>query len=141
MAKKDEIVARARALVGVRFRPQGRSAESGLDCIGVAIVATGTDPWRVRRNYAPRSSDPEAMVAQLDACGFIRLAPPQAEAGDLLVVQAGPMQLHVLILTDIGFLHADARLRRVVEVPGRVPWPVLSAWRCPGEDVAAVRLH
>jgi hypothetical protein len=52
-------------------------------------------------------------------------------AGDLLLVRAGPHQLHVVILTGEGYLHADARLRRVVEVPGKVPWPVLSVWRHP----------
>lgn len=140
MARAD-IVERARALLGIRFRLQGRSAEQGLDCIGVAIMATGTDPARVRMDYGLHNADPEAMDAQFDACGFVRLPPERAEEGDLLLVRAGPMQLHVVILTDLGFLHADASLRRVVEVPGRVPWPILSAWRCPDEGVVAVRLH
>ena len=28
-----------------------------------------------------------------------------------------------------GIIHADAMLRRVVERPGPVPWPVLGRWR------------
>jgi lipoprotein Spr len=137
----EAIVARARGLLGARFRPQGRSVERGLDCIGVVVMATGIDPRRVRRDYGLRSSDPEVVNAEFDACGFLRLAPAAAEPGDLLLVRAGPMQHHIVILTELGYLHADARLRRVVEVPGPVPWPALSAWRCPDDGVVAVRLH
>jgi hypothetical protein len=137
--KAEEIVAAGRALIGVRFRPQGRSIEHGLDCIGVVTMATRTDPARVRRDYDLRGSDPETMNDNFDACGFLRLAPGAAEPGDVLVTRPGPAQLHIVLLTDDGYLHADVRLRRVVEVPGPVPWPVLSAWRCP--DDGAVRLH
>ena len=100
-------------------------------------MASGIDPARVRRDYGMRCSDPDAIHTGFDACGFLRLAPPAAEAGDVAVVRTGPLQLHVVLLTDIGYLHADASLRRVVEVPGRVPWPVLSAWRSPQDGVAA----
>lgn len=129
------VVARARTLLGVRFRPQGRSAEHGLDCIGVAIVATGIPEARVRRDYDLRSADVEGVHDNLLACGLLRIAPESAEAGDLLLVRSGPAQLHLALVTGLGYLHADARLRRVVEVPGPVPWPVLSAWRSQGEDV------
>ena len=100
-------------------------------------MASGVDPARVRRDYSMRCSDPDAIHTSFDACGFLRLAPPAAEAGDVAVVRTAPLQLHVVLLTDIGFLHADASLRRVVEVPGQVPWPVLSAWRCPHHGAAA----
>ena len=126
-------VARARALLGVRFRPQGRSAEHGLDCIGVAIMATGIPAARVRRDYDIRSADAEGVHRNLLACGLARIAPERAEAGDLLLVRPGPARLHLVLVTDLGYLHADAGLRRVVEVPGPVPWPVLSAWRAPDE--------
>lgn len=134
------IVARARALIGVRFRPQGRSREHGLDCIGVAVMASGIDPKWVRDNYRLRCSEEERVNGEFDFFGFVRLVPDDAEEGDLLLVRTGAAQLHIVILTDSGFLHADARLRRVVEAPGAVPWPVLSAWRCPDDGVFAVRL-
>ncbi len=104
-------------------------------------MASGIDEARVRRNYCLRASDPETVNGEFDACGFVRLEPGDAEPGDLLLVRAAPVQLHIVILTDAGYLHADARLRRVVEVAGAVPWPVLSAWRCPDDGVVAVRLH
>ena len=38
-ARMDRIVAAARDLVGVRFRLQGRSRASGVDCVGLAALA------------------------------------------------------------------------------------------------------
>jgi hypothetical protein len=137
----DAVVARGRALIGVRFRAQGRSVEHGLDCIGVARMASGTSETGGRRHYCLRASDPEIANGEFEACGFLRLAPCEAEAGDLLLVRPGPDRLHVVILTDLGYLHADAGLRRVVEVPGAVPWPVLSAWRYPDDGLVAAPLH
>lgn len=92
-------------------------------------MATGARPADVRSDYCLRSGDADQVNGEFDEAGFIRLAPSQAGEGDLLLVQPGPAQLHVVILTPGGYLHADMRLRRVVEVPGPVPWPVLSAWR------------
>lgn len=127
----EEIVARARALIGVRFRPQGRSAETGLDCIGVAAMAMGMRAEKVRRDYRLDSNDADKVNGEIDKAGFIRIAPAAATAGDMVMVRTGPTGLHVVILTGGGYIHADMRPRRVVEVPGTVPWPVLSAWRHP----------
>lgn len=134
MTKSEEIVARARALIGVRFRPQGRSADTALDCIGVAAMATGAK--KVRRDYGLSFSDPDEVNSEFSGHGFLRIAPRAAEAGDMLLVRAGSAQLHIVLLTPDGFVHADARLRRVVETPGDVPWPVLSAWRHPDHEAA-----
>jgi cell wall-associated NlpC family hydrolase len=131
--KSGEIVARARALIGVRFRLQGRDPKLGLDCIGVVMMATGIPARRVRRNYGLYASKPNELNAQFEEAGFVRIAPASAGEGDVLVVRPGPMGLHVVILTGTGYLHADARLRKVVERPGQVPWPTLSAWRSPGD--------
>ena len=51
------------------------------------------------------------------------------EAGDLLLCVSGPGQLHLAIQVEGGIVHADAGLRRVVERPGEIPWPVVGAWR------------
>jgi len=133
--KREDIVARARALIGIRFRPQGRDPEHGLDCIGVGMMATGIPKEKVRRNYGLCSSDPDEANDDFDRCGFIRIAPAAARYGDFLLVRPRPGALHLLVLTDRGYVHADMRRRKVVEAPGPVPWPVLSAWRHPA-DVA-----
>lgn len=123
----EEVVARARGNLGVRFRPQGRDAEHGLDCIGVVMAAFGLTG--VRRDYRLRSGDADGIERGLAESGFVLLGAGAARAGDVLLVHAGHAQLHVVLLTPDGYLHADAGLRRVVEVPGPVPWPVASAWR------------
>jgi murein DD-endopeptidase / murein LD-carboxypeptidase len=134
MARAGEIVARARALIGVRFRPQGRSIEHGLDCIGVAAMATGMSRDEAPRHYNLRTTDVDEANRQFDESGFVRIAPAAAETGDIVLTLVGGGQLHVAILTPEGYLHADARLRRVAEAPGPVPWPVLSAWRYPDDE-------
>jgi len=136
MSRGERIVARARALIGIRFRPQGRSVDDGLDCIGVAMMATGIPKHRVRRDYCLHSNNAEEVNGEFDECGFIRIAPAGAAAGDVLLVRPTASALHVVILTGTGYLHADMRLRRTVEVPGDVPWPTVSAWRHPGQAAA-----
>lgn len=124
----EEIVAAGRALIGAPFRPQGRSAETGLDCLGVIALAAGADPARVRRDYRLRDFDPEQIGQALATFGLGR-AEGAARPGDILIVAPAPGRLHAAIVTPHGYLHADAGLRRVVEAPGDPPWPVLSAWR------------
>ena len=128
----DEIVARARVCVGVRFRPQGRDPMLGLDCIGVAASATGMN--QVRSDYALRGARLAEIEHELCDLGLQPVPAEQAAPGDILVLDAGPAQLHVAIFTGSGFVHADAGLRTVVERPCPVPWPILGVWRSAGED-------
>ncbi len=54
----------------------------------------------------------------------------EAIAASLLaLVRPGPLQLHLMIGTGAGFVHAHAGLGRVVEMPGVSPWPVIGWWR------------
>jgi cell wall-associated NlpC family hydrolase len=121
----DAVVARARALIGVRFRPQGRSRASGLDCVGLVAEAVGAA--NVPCDYALRGSSPDRLAAGLAAAG---LRPTDAmRRGDVLALAAGPGQLHLAIYSGDGLIHGDAGLGRVVERPGPPPWPVHSIWR------------
>ena len=121
----DVIVARARSLIGVRFRPQGRSRASGLDCVG--LVAEAVAAAKVPRDYALRGSSPERLAAGLAAAGLRPV--DAAQAGDVLAMAAGPGQLHLGIFSGDGLIHGDAGLRQVVERPGPPLWPVLGIWR------------
>ena len=120
----DEVVARARALLGTRFRPQGRAPETGLDCVGLAAAAVGAE---APRDYALRGASPARLTAGLKAAGLMQVA--EARPGDVLAMVAGPGQLHLAIFSGDGLIHGDAGLRRVVERPGPPPWPVLGIWR------------
>jgi murein DD-endopeptidase / murein LD-carboxypeptidase len=118
----------ARALVGVRFRPQGRVSELGLDCVGLVLRAFGLPDDMVRRDYRIRGDHRREMLAAL-AMPFRRIARTRRRCGDVLVLNVAKDQFHLAILTDAGFVHADARRGKVVETPGRPPWPVVAVFR------------
>lgn len=122
-----EIARAAQQCVGVRFRPQGHDPAHGLDCVGLAGVAFGRAA--LPRNYALRGGDAAGIAAMLAVLGLRRIEAGKGSEGDLAVLRTGPEQFHFAVLTDGGFVHADARLRRVVETPGSPPWPVIGVWR------------
>ena len=128
MSGATRIVAAARAMVGVPFRLHGRS-EAGVDCVGRAVLALGgagqdgIGPVA----YGWRSGDIGLAERWLGAAGLVRV--DQGVPGDLALVRPGPLQLHLMILVPGGFVHAHAGLRRVVEMPGASPWPVMGWWR------------
>lgn len=129
----DEVIASARRCVGARFRTQGRDRASGLDCAGVVAVAFDKELPPAR--YGLRGDHGRIIGMVAEAMGLWPVFAGEERRGDLLIVEAGPGQVHMLILTATGFIHADARLRKVVEVPGQSPWPVLAVWRgCDEED-------
>ena len=117
------VAAAALRAVGTRFRVHGRGAD-GLDCVGLVALAlrAGGYVGEVPTGYSLRGGDWRGLDRVL-----VRVAEP--EAGDVLLMAAGPGQLHFGIRTATGFVHADAGLRRVVERPGMPPWPLIGVWR------------
>ena len=130
----EDIAARARGLVGLRFRPQGRDPMLGLDCVGVAAAAAGVPAERVPADYALRGRHLARIEHALCDLGCQPVAGAAAEPGDVIVCEVAPAQFHLLLATGGGFVHADARLRRVVERPVPYPWPVAGIWRLAGEE-------
>jgi len=124
---KNDHAARALALVGTRFRPQGRGG-GGLDCVGVVLVSFGLPPGSVRRDYRLRGNHLAEIRDELDA-HFRRVPKSHLRAGDLMLLRAGEQQLHLAVRTQQGFVHAHAGLRRVVETPGEPAWPLLGVYR------------
>jgi murein DD-endopeptidase / murein LD-carboxypeptidase len=118
----------ARALVGVRFRPQGRSPELGLDCVGLVLCAFALPDDLVRRDYRMRGDHGREMLAAL-ARPFRRIARTRRRAGDVLLLKIAKDQFHLAILTITGFVHADARRGKVVESPAMPAWPVVAVFR------------
>lgn len=119
----EAIVARARAVIGTRFRLHGRDRD-GLDCVG--LVALAHEVPNAPMGYALRSAGEARWSDCLDMI-FERRRGPWVP-GDILLMRAGPAQLHLGIWTGTSMIHADARLRRVVEMPGRPDWPVIGHW-------------
>lgn len=130
----DAVADAARALIGARFRPQGRDPVFGLDCIGLAAASFAAAGMRIDapRDYPQQGGDPVRIGELIEAAGLDRIDPAAARAGDLLLLEAGPAQYHLAIRTAQGFVHADAGLRRVVETPGAPRWAVIGAWRARG---------
>lgn len=126
--RPDVIVARARALSGSRFRPQGRDPRSGLDCVGLVLSTFAIPPDEVRRDYRLRGRH-RAEVEKALGQRFRKVGRKQRRAGDVLLCAIAPDQLHLAISCGASFVHADARLRRIVETPGDPPWPVIGAFR------------
>ncbi|MEH3035799.1 MAG: peptidoglycan endopeptidase [Sphingomonas adhaesiva] len=125
MTAGEQVAAAALATVGSRFRAQGRDPALGLDCVGVVAVALGERG--LPRDYPLRSATwrVEQVPGGMVACDGDAI-------GDVLLCRVTVAQLHLVVRTAGGFVHADAGLRRVVERPGKVPWPVVAAWRKEG---------
>ncbi len=121
----NTVEAAARALVGVRFRLHGRDAVHGVDCVGLVALATGRD---APTGYGWRSGDEGRVAALLDTV----FARGRDAPGAVLLLRAGPGQLHLAIRVSDGIVHADAGLRRVAWRPGAPPWPVLGYWKGEG---------
>lgn len=124
---QTDYAARARALVGMRFRPHGRG-EAGLDCVGLAMETYGIGADAVRRNYRLKGDHRNEIERALEVA-FRPVGEREMRPGDLLLVQVARDQLHLAIRTDRGFVHAHAGLRRVVETPGFPEWPLIGAYR------------
>lgn len=123
----NTIVSRARQCLGAGFRLHGRDPASGLDCVG--LIAFALDRAAdAPRGYAMRGGEAAGFAAMLDAAAMTRVA-GAALAGDVLLMQPGPAQFHLALWTGSGIIHADARMRRVVEMPGKPPWRVIGRWR------------
>jgi hypothetical protein len=109
-----------------------RHPATGLDCVGLAALAlrTGGAGISVPSGYALRHGDVAHIAGAIEAAGLVPVADPRP--GDLLLLRAGPGQLHFAIQTQDGMIHADAMLRRVVE-RREIPWPVIGRWRGGGD--------
>jgi hypothetical protein len=115
----------ARAMIGTPFRPQGRSVELGVDCLGLVAIVYRLPFDQIPTGYRLRGDHGRALIAGLRT--FFRPV-RKVTRGDLLLLVAGHEQMHLAVKTDLGFIHADAR-RGVIERPGDPPWPSLASFR------------
>lgn len=123
--RSDARIARARALIGTPFRLHGRAAASGLDCVGLIAIAIDRVA-AAPTGYALRGGSVQSWSALMDAVACRRRLPHRA--GDILLLEASAAQFHLGVWTGESLIHADARLRRVVETPGVPRWRIAGAW-------------
>jgi lipoprotein Spr len=131
----ESIVTAARACIGTRFRPQGRTAH-GLDCLGVILAcadAVGIS-LQAPADYRMQGHCEELVKYRLTLQGFVQIHAVRARPGDLLLSYRTSQQAHFAIVTDRGIVEADCGLRRVVERPFQIEIPGTSLWRFPRGD-------
>ena len=137
MSSDAAMLAQAAArFIAVPFRLHGRDPDFGLDCIGLiasALAATGRTPV-IPHSYALRNSDITQLLKFASANDFDEISGP-IEPGDIILVEPGPAQFHLLIAEHSGsFIHAHAGLRRVVRMPGPLGWSTYCQWRISSKD-------
>ena len=129
--RAERIERAARALVGAPFRLHGRDAAGGVDCIGLVVLSLKAAGCPAERfapaGYSVRGGLREAFDAALRAAGL--RAVTRGRAGDIVLVQSGVAQMHLMIAVTGGHVHAHASLGHVVEMPGPSPWREIGRWR------------
>jgi cell wall-associated NlpC family hydrolase len=140
---KTEAIEAIRALVGVRFRHQGRNPATGLDCVGLGLQyakALGL-PLRDRKAY---SRDPDGKLRD-SICHVMgqpfaegRGSGAHLQEGDA-VMMAWPSGVprHVGMISEragvLYFIHADSSptVKRVVEHRLSDDWRarIVAVWR------------
>jgi lipoprotein Spr len=122
-------------LVGVPFLLHGRSADAGLDCVGLVglcLSAAGSDV-AVPGDYRLRGQHADRACAYFDERGFRGITDTSVVAGDILLLEPGARQIHLAILTHVGAVHAHMGLGRVVVTPLPLPWHIIAQWRLLGD--------
>lgn len=115
MARSSEVVAIARELVGLPFKHQGRSLETGIDCMGVLVltaVGLGLAP-EDSTAYSRRLGFDHAL-ALLVRAGVTREVDGPGE-GRIVVFHMPGNLLHGGILTRGGMIHAWWSAHKVIE--------------------------
>ena len=97
----------ARAMVGARFRAQGRSAAHGLDCVGLvaAAYAVAGRSLEVPEGYPLRGWRGERIVAGLERAGFVAAVDP-LRMGDVALIALAAGQFHLGLLAPGRVVHA-----------------------------------
>lgn len=123
------VAERALAAVGTPFRLYGRKVGVALDCVGLVLHALNIDgPVRC---YSIKGAYLDVLQNSANQYGLQQLANADRD-GDIVAVDCGQRQQHLLVRAQDGWVHAHAGLRRVVHMPGQLPWPLLAAWRLSG---------
>lgn len=128
---RNRFACEAEALLGCPFRLHGRNPRTGLDCVGVALVALARCDVHASApaDYALRNLSIAEALAR-STLPFRSIEDSVIERGDVLIAKPSPAQHHVLVATGpASFVHAHAGLRRVVRQSGLPLRTILHHWR------------
>jgi murein DD-endopeptidase / murein LD-carboxypeptidase len=124
------IAQRALAQIGTPFRLHGRCAGEALDCVGLVAVAINVQE-ATPFNYSLRGDFEYDVIRFFNAANFHKCCAAFLD-GDIVLVEASPRQLHLMVAAKDGFVHAHAGLRKITFTPGPPLWPVIGQWRLQG---------
>ncbi len=127
MTTRSDIIAAARARVGVRFMHQGRGLE-GLDCLGLLLDVARTLNLQLKDGAVLPSEIPTygarpdvtLLKARLDAA-LIPVTQDALQPADIVLLKVDGSPRHLAILSDypipgeLGMIHAYAPARQVIE--------------------------
>jgi cell wall-associated NlpC family hydrolase len=126
MCLRETLVAQARQYLGVRFAHQGRSKQTGVDCLGLLLCVAQDIGLRLKQQEVRRYDRtdygaypcPEMLRGQLDHA-LKRV--DDAQVGDVLLLKIEGRPQHLALVSDypqqdmLGMIHAYAPMRKVVE--------------------------
>lgn len=113
----DDIIRAARAVIGTRFRHQGRDPAKGLDCAGL-IVHVARVLGMAHDDMAVYPRLPGGSMLEFALDGQPGLVPVKGwpRHGDVLLMRFGGDPQHLALLTaDNTIVHAWAIARKVCE--------------------------
>lgn len=127
----QRIARAAQSFIGVPFLLHGRNPATGLDCVGLVAASLRQAGMTVSapQGYALRNVSIEHFLRCAGLSGLEEIC-AATQTGDIMLHQVSPAQYHLLVACEARrFVHAHAGLRRVVELPGPLAWPLVKHWR------------
>ena len=130
-SRAERFASAAERLAGSKFVLHGRDPATGIDCVGVVLLAlraVGIN-LHIPPSYALRNIDIGRHLTVTEASALVEMSGTSCR-GDMLLVTPGIAQQHLIVaLGGTRFIHAHAGLRRIVVQHGFAHWPVLRHWR------------
>lgn len=118
MPTRADVLAEAEKLIGVRWVHQGRSAETGVDCIGVPVLVAlnlGLIAQTPRADYPRRPNG--SFLTRFRETEMTEIVPGAAQPGDVLVFVDQAAPCHCAIMTSLygepAVIHAHIGARKV----------------------------
>ena len=113
----DDIIAAARAAIGTPFRHQGRTAGSGLDCVGLGahVLTTLGIPYVDQEGYGRRPSEGRLEAALAGQPRLVKVPRSDLRAGDFLLMRFFKAPQHLAIFTGDTVIHAWETAGKVCE--------------------------
>lgn len=113
---RQKIINEARSWIGSPFRHQGRSKQ-GVDCAGLIYVVykntVGLEPDKDFTFYQEKPSS--IFVFRAIRSYATRIKECDAGPADVIIISFNNSATHLGIMTDIGIIHSDAIVGRVIE--------------------------